>query len=187
MKSKSKATMGKGIQFLPLKDNNTELPVDLPAKMTTRELKAKLSVVYKKMPSVIVPYLQLSAAKTKVSDKGYINAIGCRSIFPEGPNIDFVPNDSFGGTLELWMLNLMKGDSFAVSFRVVCGHQGTWKISSSETAAIETAIVPAFQTIEFFIPQIDNDYGMALIKLEPQFAGYGSWVFKDVTVQKVTF
>jgi hypothetical protein len=187
MKPTAKTTAGKGLKFIPLKADNTELPVDLPGKITTREWKAKLSVVFKKTPTVIVPHLQLSAAKTKVSDKGYINAIGCRSIFPEGPNIDFVPNDSYGGTLELWMLQLQKGDSFAISFRVICGHQGTWKISSSETAAIETAIVPAFQTIDFFIPPIDNDYGMALIKLEPQFAGYGSWVFKDVTVQKVSF
>jgi hypothetical protein len=187
MASAKKITKSQGIKMLPLTNQLTTIPVDFPPKTTNRDLKTLVAGVIKKTPTFIGAYLTLSAAKTKVTDKGYINAIGCRNIFPDGPNIDFVPSDSFGGSLELWMLNVSKGDSFVITFRVICGHQGTWKISSSETAAIQTAIVPAYQNIEFFIPKITNDYGMALIKLEPQFASYGSWVFTDVTVQKVEY
>ncbi len=141
----------------------------------------------RKRPVKAAAYLVLSAAKTKVNNKGWINAINCRNIFAEGPNIDFVPQESFGGKIELWMENVAVGDSFAIQFRVSCGSSGMWELRSSETAMSQTPIIPVTQSIDMFIPPVEADYGLVLISLEAKFNNGGSWVFQDVIVKKVEF
>lgn len=188
MKAPKKPTISGGLKMLALPNKDHSEHRNLPVETSTKDLKVGIQATLKKTPTLIKSHLKLSAAHTFEANKGYINAIGCRSVFPDGPNIDFVPeSNSFGGKVELWMLNITKGESFVVSFRVVCGFQGQWKLSSSETGASYVPITPAYQTIDFLIPKVDNDYGMALIVLQPEFSAYGSWVFKDVTVKKVHF
>lgn len=133
-------------------------------------------------------YLILSAANTKVKNKGWLNAINCRNIFAEGPNIDFVPQDnSFGGKIEIWMENVTAGDSFAIQFRVFSGSAGMWELRSSETAMSQTPIVPFAQSIDMLIPPVDADYGQVLISLEAKFNNGGSWVFQDVIIKKIQY
>lgn len=175
------------LSFIPLDVNEKTRKISLPAKRNLKKISDLVKAGFKKSPKVIVPYLTLSAAATKVSDKGFLNAINCRNMFPDGPNIDFVPQDSFGGKVEVWMKNVVQGDSFTVQFRVVCGYAGNWKISSSETAQYQTPITPVSQSIDFFIPPVTKDYGLVLISLEPLFTNYGSWVFHDVIFQKISF
>lgn len=187
---KSKTSVAKAttkFSFVQLDVNANQRKINLPVKRNLKALGDLVKAGYKKLPKAILPYLTLSAAATKVSGKGWLNAINCRNIFSEGPNIDFVPQDSFGGKIEVWMENVAQGDSFAIQFRVVCGSSGNWKISSSETAQFQTAINPVSQSIDFFIPPVDADYGLVLITLEPIFNNYGSWVFHDVIVNKVSF
>lgn len=142
---------------------------------------------YKKNFKFAGPYLHLSAARTKMKDKGFINAINCRNIFPDGPNIDFVPQESFGGKIELWMQNISKGDSFSIQFRVICGNNGQWEVRSSDAAPFQTPIVPVSQSIDAFIPPVESDYGQILVTLEAMFSNGGSWVFTDVIVKKIEF
>lgn len=136
-------------------------------------------------PKAMAAHLVLSAANTKTS-KGYLNAINCRNVFPDGPNIDFLPQDlSFGGKIEVWMQNVEVGESFTVQFRVTCAYAGNWEISSSETAKFLTPIVPVAQSIDFYIPPVTTSYGLVLIAFEPLFANGGSWVFHDVIINKI--
>ena len=170
---------------LPIKQISTR---NLPGPTSNKNLMATIAEVTTIVPSLIQPYLRLSAAKTTDSNKGYINAIACRTVFPGNPSINFVPQpgDS-SGKIELWMTDVEEGDSFAISFRVMCAYPGQWKISSSETAKQYVNISPVFQSVDFFIPAIKNDFGMALIVIEPEFSNYGSWTFTDVTVRRVSF
>lgn len=141
-----------------------------------------------KKPMKALNYLKLSAAVTKVKNKGWLNAINCRNIFAEGPNIDFLPQDnSFGGKIEIWMENITAGQSFAIQFRVSSGSNGMWELRSSETAMSQTPIVPFAQSIDMLIPPVDADYGLILITLEPKFTNGGSWIFNDVIVKEVEY
>ena len=173
--------------FIELESHTTQRKITLPAKRSPKAVADMLKAEYKKVPTAVMNYLVLSAANTRVPPKGWLNAINCRNIFPEGPNIDFIPQESFGGKVEIWLDNVVEGDSFVIQFRVVCGYNGNWKISSSETAQFLTPINPVSQSIDFFIPPVDANYGMVLIALEPLFASYGSWVFNDVIINKVEF
>jgi len=188
MKAPKKPTKIATLEMIPLATPRNLETKNLPKETTTRELKDAIISVYDKIPELFKPYLKLSAAKTMDVGKGYINAIGCRNMFPDGPNIDFVPQaNDFSGKIEVWMLDVTKGESYSVSFRVICGYAGQWEIRSSETNVQYQNIGPVYQNIDFFIPSVKNDFGMALITLEPNFTAYGSWIFKDVTIRKVTF
>ncbi|MEO7175089.1 MAG: hypothetical protein ABIV51_04545 [Saprospiraceae bacterium] len=58
---------------------------------------------YKKMI-----YLQLSARHTYDHNKGWINAIGYRGVFPTSPTFEFnrMNSDQFGGQIECWLTNV---------------------------------------------------------------------------------
>lgn len=140
-----------------------------------------------KRPTKALAHLVLNAARTKVNNKGWINAINCRNLFPDGPNIDFVPQESFGGKIELWMENVTAGDSYFIQFRVACGSTGNWEVRSSETTAVTVPIIPFEQSIDLLIPTAEADYGQVLVSLEAMFSNGGSWVFRDVIVKKVSF
>jgi hypothetical protein len=189
MKSKQpKARAGGKLALINLRSNITKRKYEAASETSLKSLAEMIEVEFKKKPDISGPHLVLSAANTKTANKGWLNAINCRNVFAEGPNIDFLPQDSFGGKIEVWMENIEQGDSFSVQFRVVCGYNGNWKVSCSDASPIQTPIVPVFQNIDFFIPPVDNDYGMVLIALEPLFNNNGaSWVFNDVVVRKVSF
>jgi len=186
--TKTKAKVKSKLSFVPVGAGTQKRDLELSGK---HDFKAWGDLVFSEMgtkPKAMGPYLVLNAAHTKTSNKGWLNAINCRNMFADGPNIDFLPQDtSFGGKVEVWMENVSVGDSFTVQFRVVCGYNGTWKISSSETAQFQTNIVPVSQSIDFFIPPVESNYGLVLIALEAQFSNSGSWVFHDVIINKVTF
>lgn len=170
---------------LPVKKIATK---NLPGPTSNKNLMEMIGGITATLPNLIQPYLKLSAAKTMDVNKGYINAIGCRTLYPGNPSINFVPHpDDFSGKIELWMTDVKQGDSFAISFRMMCGYPGQWKLGSSETAHQYINIAPVFQSVDFFIPEIKNDFGMALIFIEPEFSNYGSWSFTDVTVRRVSF
>lgn len=175
------------IRLIPLDVNAKKTKVNLPAKRNLKTLGDLVKANFKKLPKVLLPYLTLSAAATKVSGKGWLNAINCRNIFADGPNIDFIPQESFGGKIEVWLENVAVGDSFTIQFRVVCGYNGNWKISSSETSQFLTAIGPVSQSIDFLIPPVTNNFGLVLITLEPLFTSSGSWVFHDAIINKISF
>jgi len=177
----------KKFTFIPLNSHVEKRNLEPAAKHTYKALGDLVAAETGSTPKAIGSYLVLSASNTKTNNKGWLNAINCRNMFADGPNIDFLPQDSFGGKIEVWMENVAVGDSFTVQFRVVCGYNGSWKISSSETAQYQTAIVPVSQSIDFYIPPVTNNYGLVLIALEPIFSNYGSWVFHDVIINKVTF
>lgn len=185
-KVSGKKLAGKKFRLIPTKPILNPEPPDLPVKYTIKQWKDLVAEAYDP-PKAIIPYLTLSAAKLLDSGKGWIEAVGCRTIFPTNPVIDF-QTTNFNGKISLWLDNLNVGDSFTVQFRVVCGLQGEWRISSSETPHIDTPIIPVFQSIDFFIPPVDSDSTMMLVELEPTFTDdYGFWSFKDVIVNKVDF
>lgn len=184
---KTTGTAAGELRLIPVNAGVGTKNYNLPVKRDLQWWGDVIQAEFKKLPKVKLPYLTLSAAATKVKDKGWLNAINCRNMFADGPNIDFLPQDSFGGKIEVWMENVSQGDSFTVQFRVVCGYNGNWKISSSETSQFQTAIVPVSQSIDFLIPPVSTNYGLVLITLEPLFSGSGSWVFNDVIINKISF
>lgn len=187
MKAPKKPIKTKEIEVMALPQIQKETQ-DISKETSTKELKEGIKTIYKKLPKQIKSHLRFSAAQTIEVDKGYINAVGCRTVYPEGPSIGFnpTPND-FSGKIDLWMKNVNKGESFAISFRVLCAYDGQWEIRSSETHKNYVNIAKGYQTIDFFIPNVKSDYGLVLITLEPQFDNYGAWMFFDATVKKVTF
>lgn len=188
MKSKqTRASKSGKLTLVSLETNTVQRKLNPTAKRNVKAVADQIKATFKKKPQMVQNYLTLSAANTRVTGKGWLNAINCRNVFPEGPNIDFLPQDSFGGKIEVWLDNIVEGDSFHFQFRVTCGSYGNWEISSSETAKILTPINPVAQSIDFFIPPVEADYGMALIALEPIFNNYGFWVFHDVIINKVEF
>lgn len=175
------------LQFVPLGAEAKKKTTTLPAKRNFKAIGDLLVASGYKFPKAMAPYLFLNAAHTKVTDKGWLNAVNCRNFFADGPNIDFVPQDSFGGKIEVWMENVTQGDSFTVQFRVICGSAGNWKISSSETTQYQTPMGPVSQSIDFLIPPVTSNYGLVLISLEALFSSYGSWVFHDITINKISY
>jgi hypothetical protein len=194
MKSKQTKAKAKG---RPMASRKFSL-IELGPNVTTRKLTPTGKRNFKwvgdmveagvgEMPTAVLPYLTLHAGNTKVTDKGWLNAINCRNMFAEGPNIDFIPQESFGGKIEVWMENVQQNDSFHVQFRVTCGYNGNWEVSSSETAKITIGINPVQQSIDLFIPPVNTDYGLVLIALEAVFNNGGSWVFHDVIINKLSY
>lgn len=187
MKAPKKPIKTKDLELTPLPLRRIETK-DLPGATPSKEIKTMIAGIANKAPDLIKSYLKLSAANT-IESKGHINAVGCRSIYPEGPSIHYnAPLNDYTGHIEIWLKNISKGDSFAISFRVLCAAHGQWKLSSSETSHQFRNILLGYDSVDLFIPAVNNDYGMALVRLEPQFDNdYGSWSFFDVTVRKVTF
>ncbi|MBK6826266.1 MAG: hypothetical protein IPG86_05110 [Chitinophagaceae bacterium] len=185
MKSSKKAR--KPLQLINLNPNVVPRNYEPAAEHNFKTIGDWVLTEYGKRPLKSLIYLKLSAAATKVKNKGWINAINCRNIFAEGPNIDFVPQESFGGKIELWMENVVAGDSFAIQFRVSSGSSGMWELRSSETAMSQTPIIPVTQSIDMLIPPVEADYGLVLISLEAKFNNGGSWVFQDVIVKKIEY
>ncbi|MBK9733307.1 MAG: hypothetical protein IPO83_18805 [Chitinophagaceae bacterium] len=163
--------------------------VDLPKKYTSVQLKQMIDAAggtYK----FVQTYLTLSAAKTIDVNKGYLTAVGCNSFFPTEPVIDFPFGSSdFSGKVEVWLTNVKNGDSFTVQFRVSVGFapgkSGEWRIGSSDTQSHFVAMVPVYQSIDFYIPPITSGMNMSLITLESKFNSDGMWTFKDVIVTKL--
>lgn len=184
---KAKKTSRKPLQLVNLNPHITPRNYEPAPEHNFKKLGDLILSAFGKLPVKSLYYLKLNAAVTKVKNKGWINAINCRNLFPEGPNIDFLPQDSFGGKIELWMENVTAGDSFAIQFRVTCSGNGMWELRSSETAMSQTPIVPVTQSIDMLIPPVDADYGLVLISLEPKFTNGGSWVFHDVIVKKIQY
>lgn len=185
---KSSKKVKKPLQLINLNPNVTPRNYEPAGEHKFKTIGDWVFEATKKRPMKAAAYLVLSAANTKVKNKGWINAINCRNIFAEGPNIDFVPQDnSFGGKIELWMENVTQGDSFAIQFRVSCGSSGMWELRSSETAMSQTPIIPFAQSIDMLIPPVEADYGLVLISLEAKFNNGGSWIFQDVIVKKIEF
>jgi hypothetical protein len=168
-------------------DNSEITAKNLPSAATSRELNNKIVGKLNKVPSLIKNYLKLSAAKTKDGDKGYVNFVGCRNVFPDNPIVNYLPKpDDYSGCVELWLKDVKKGDQFTVSFNVLSTSTGEWKIQSSETAHFSINMQPLYQSIDFYI-NVKNNYGMALIRLLPEFDNYGSWSFIDVTLRRLSF
>ena len=187
-KTQRKLKAGSKLVFLPLEGKMKKRKLELSNKHDFKAWGDMLAEAGHELPKAIVPYLTLHAGNTKVNNKGWLNAINCRNMFAEGPNIDFIPPDnSFGGKIEVWMENVTQGDSFTIQFRVTCGSAGNWKIASSETAQFQTPIGPVMQSIDFYIPPVTSDYGLVLITLEPIFTNSGFWVFHDAIVNKLNY
>ena len=130
--SRPKKVSTKGIQLTPLTLNKRASSKN-QFITTSKTLKSIVGEIAGKVPTLIKPYLKLTAAKTIVPDKGLIRAINCSHIFPENPNIEFLTgSNGKSGTLQLELNNLSKGDGFAISFGVSTGFPGQWKISSNE-------------------------------------------------------
>jgi hypothetical protein len=181
-----KSTPAKRV-FIPLFSDTKAAKSPKIANRNLQVLSDLIKVEYKKTPKAILPYLTLSAARAKVPNKGWINAIGCNSVFPDDPNMGFNPTTTFGGKIELWLTDIKQGEGLAIQFKVCCGSSGTWKVSSSEITYSLIPIQPVMQSIDFFIPPITTDESLVLVVLEPTFNGLGSWVFYNVVVNKVEF
>ena len=185
MKAKTSKAARKPIRLINLRPGLTPRNYE-PAR--ENDIKSIGDLVFAetgKRPVKAAAHLVLSAANPKTRNKGWINAINCRNIFPEGPNIDFVPQESFGGKIELWLENVSAGDSYYIQFRVACGSPGNWEVRSSETDPVTIPIIPFEQSIDLLIPTAAADYGQVLVMLEAKFSNGGSWVFRDVIVKKI--
>jgi hypothetical protein len=188
--SKSKRTKPKvsgKFSFIPLDLEAQKRKFNLPVKRNLRAVGDLVASEYKP-PVAVLPYLTLSAANTKTPARGWLNAVNCRNVHPEGPTIDFIPPDtSNAGKIEIWMENIAQGDSFAVQFRVLSANSGNWKISGSDLAQFQLQISQVAQSIEFLIPPVGNNYGSVFISLEPVFNSLGSWTFFDAIINKVSY
>src|SRR5688500_14776846 len=99
VKQSSRAKPRTKFNFINLNPTITKRNYEAAKKLDYKKLGDLVAAEYGEAPKFKGPHLVLSAGNTKTS-KGYLNAINCRNMFADGPNIDFLPQDSFGGKIE---------------------------------------------------------------------------------------
>lgn len=133
----------------------------------------------------------LSAAKTLIAGKGWLNAISCQNIFAENPSIwfDNDRNDHFGGKLEFWLENLSGPKNLQFVIRMSGYSQGGATVSVKASMPTVYSLVPidiigGMNLTLGNILQVPSSTpgGLGLVTLEVEFhnAQYGSWEFIDV-------
>ena len=139
----------------------------------------------------------LSAARTVVSDKAWLNATSCRNIYPGNPGIEFLNDrsDYFGGKLEFWLENLSGPKNLQFVIRMNGYSQGGATITIQSSVPTAYSLIPADVTgsMNLTLGNVmkvpsSTPGGLALLTLEVQFhnAQYGSWQFVDVTITEAT-
>jgi hypothetical protein len=139
----------------------------------------------------------LSAAKTLISDKAWLNAISCRNVFAESPAIEFLNDrtDHFGGKLEFWLENLSGPKNLQFVIRMTGYSQGgaTITVGSSFPTAFSLVPVTITGSMNLTLGNIlqvptSTPGGLGLLTLEVKFhnAQYGSWQFIDVSITEAT-
>jgi hypothetical protein len=140
--------------------------------------------------------ITLSAARTVVNDKAWLNAISCRHVWPGNPGIEFLNDrtDFFGGKLEFWLENLSGPKNLQFIIRMNGYNEGGATITVGSSSPTAFSLVPVIITGGMNLTlgniiQIPSNPtgGMALLNLEVQFhnAQYGSWQFVDVVFTEV--
>jgi hypothetical protein len=141
--------------------------------------------------------ITLSAARTLIKDRGWLNAISCQHVFPTNPTIEFNNDrtDHFGGKLEFWLENITGGKNYQFIIRMNGYNQGGATISVGCSQSTAYSLVPVNVTGGMNLTlgnviQIPSkpSGGLVLLTLEVQFhnAQYGSWQFIDVVFTEAT-
>lgn len=133
----------------------------------------------------------LSAAKTFISDKAWLNAISCHGVFAESPAIEFVNDraDHFGGKVEFWLENLSGPKNLQFTIRMTGYSQGSATISVKSSIPTSYSLVPIdisgdmnLTLGNILLVPGNPSGGLGLVTLEVDFhtAQNGSWQFIDV-------
>lgn len=139
----------------------------------------------------------LSAARTRVADKAWLNAISCRHVFAEMPAIEFLNDRSnyFGGRLEFWLENLSGARILQFTIRMTGYSQGGATITIGASFPTVLSLVPLqvngsmnFTLGNTLQVPANPPGGLGLVTLDVQFynAQSGSWQFIDVVFTEVT-
>lgn len=161
------------------------------------QLKWAANVLGKDVKLKFKEKIVLSAAKTLVSGKAWLNATACRNIYPENPSIEFQNDrsDHFGGKLEFWLENLSGPKNLQFVIRMAGYSEGgaTIDVRSSMSTVYSLVPVDISGGMNLTLGNIlqvpaSTPGGLGLVTLEVQFynALYGSWQFIDVSFTEVT-
>ncbi|MEO8665979.1 MAG: hypothetical protein ABI462_10820 [Ignavibacteria bacterium] len=158
-----------------------------------KSMLAKLKAVSTINVNKISNYLILSAKTPYTPNKGFVNALNCQAMFPDGPNIDFPwwtpQNQSLptAGKIEIWLTDLENGKNLTVEIRSTgysASSESVYEIRSSITPGLYGYFpVKVDSKIDLYFPNIQTE-GMELISMEAIHME-GSWVFFDAKINLV--
>lgn len=154
-------------------------------------IKLKLKKFGSLTAKVVMPYLTLSAKTPYVHNKGYLNAVGCHSIYSNAPHISFFsyPNENQGpGKLEIWLTGLITHQKLTVEIRL-SGYSNNPSAAYEVRSSVASGLYGYFpiqlnSKIDLYFPDVDDVSGQGLITIEPVDLT-GSWTFYDVKVNVV--
>lgn len=157
------------------------------ARLTKKEISAALKGLgsgYAKFTDS-VPHVTLSPQVPWVEGLGHLELINPRTVYPAGPNANFLA-PPYGGDIDgeigVWLLGLQVGASYFLQFRVSVGYDTAWKISSSQGYPFEIKTTGGpYHTLPVLLHEVDGT--MELVRLEAP--GY-DWLFFDVDVSMLT-
>ena len=153
-----------------------------------KDLKKGIDFTKVKLPLV------LSGANTFVKDKGWLDVVSCRNIFPTNPTIEFVNDrtDHFGGEVSIWIGGLKGGELMQFIINITGYSGGGAQIKIGASYPTQYSLVPIDVTGSMnltlgnaLIVPAQTNGGLGLITLRVQFnnAQYGSWLFWDVKIK----
>lgn len=140
--------------------------------------------------------LVLSAAKTSVKGKGWLEVVSCRNIFPPNPTIEFMNDrsDKFGGMLYFWMQNVKPGSKIQFTIRISGYTSGgaIIKIGTSTPTQYSLTPITAAGSMNLVLGNImhvpsDPPGNLGLVTLTVNFLSqsYDLWMFHDFVAEEI--
>jgi hypothetical protein len=138
----------------------------------------------------------LSAARTSIKSKGWVEVISCRNVFPTNPSFEFMNDrsDKFGGKIYFYLQNVKPNSKLQFTLRMQGYTSGgaTVKVGCSTPTTYSLTPITVNGSMNLVLGNImhvssDPPGGLALITLEVQFntTNFDLWSFKDCVVEEI--
>ncbi|HMP30129.1 MAG TPA: hypothetical protein PKD85_11040 [Saprospiraceae bacterium] len=138
----------------------------------------------------------LSAASTKVKDKGWVEVVSCRHVFPTNPSFEFLNDrsDKFGGIIYFYLENVKPNSKLQFTIRMsgYTGGGASIRIGCSTPTRYSLTPITISGSMNLVLGNImhipSNPPGnLALITIEVQFnTSYAdSWSLRDCVVEEI--
>ena len=138
----------------------------------------------------------LSAANTSIKNKGWVEVISCRNVFPTNPSFEFMNDrsDKFGGKVYFYLQNVKPNSKLQFTIRIggYSSGGGTIKIGCSTPTTYSLSPININGSMNLVLGNImqvpsNPPGGLALITIEVQFntTNFDIWSLKDCVVEEV--
>ena len=172
-----------------LRNTPTQYDTKLEAKWAKEMSKA---TDFKKVKLPLI----FSAANTFEKDKGHLDVVACRNIFPTNPTIEFHNDrsDHFGGEISIWLEGLVGGEQLQFIIRMGGYNSGgaEVKIGASYPTSYSLTPIQISGSMNLTLGNVlqvpsQPTGGLGLITLRVQFSDsqWANWLFYDVRIRNL--